>query len=133
MAEGAPEHMGAERAGEHGVERIPSSGPRVLALALILMTASQASAQIPVVIFGRVHDAVSVAPVVGALVVSEDGISAARADSLGNFALELQGMGPYTVYAVQDGYGPRRSCSAALLGRRSPFCCFVLRSRFRTC
>jgi len=77
-----------------------------VALALMMISASPAGAQIPVIIFGRVQDAESAAPVARALIVAADETSGVYTDSLGNFAIELRGPGPFVVHAVQDGYEP---------------------------
>ena len=61
-------------------------------------------AQIPVVIFGTVQDAVSKEPIAGALLLNRDSTNAVFTDSLGNFAIELQRGAPYVLHAEQFGY-----------------------------
>jgi hypothetical protein len=98
------------------------------ALALTLVWASAAGAQRPVIVFGRVQDVESAAPVASALILASDSSSAVYADSLGNFAIELRGAGPYVIYAVREGYEPAsfelpetaRSSVSTLLLRRTP-------------
>ena len=93
-----------------------------------MISASAAGAQSATVISGHIQDAVSAAPVAGVLITAGDSLTAVHADSVGNFAIEMRGDGPYVLHAVVEGYEPRtytlpgtaRSATSILLLRRLP-------------
>ncbi len=62
----------------------------------------------PVVLRGRVEDAVSGTPIVGARVLTADSSRVVVTDSLGAFALPLEPGAPFTIYARRLGYLPER-------------------------
>ena len=71
-----------------------------------LATASPAASQIPVVLYGRVQDANSGEPVARARILAGDSTNAVFADSLGNFAIELQSSATYPLHVDHFGYRP---------------------------
>ena len=85
------------------------SGWVLLGALAYLLLASAASAQVPpVVLQGRVEDAVSRNPIVGVRVFTADSSSVVVTDSLGAFALPLEPGAPFTFYARRLGYLPER-------------------------
>ena len=62
----------------------------------------------PVVLRGRVEDAVSGNPIVGVRVLTADSSRVVVTDSLGAFALPLEPGAPFTIYARRLGYLPER-------------------------
>jgi hypothetical protein len=61
-----------------------------------------------VVIYGRVEDASSRAPIEGVHILAVDSSAAVLSDSLGEFAIPLPAAGPYAVFAEQMGYLSQR-------------------------
>ena len=84
------------------------SGWALLGASAYLLLASAASAQVPVVLRGRVEDAVSGNPIVGVRVLTADSSRVVVTDSLGAFALPLEPGAPFTIYARRLGYLPER-------------------------
>ena len=69
-----------------------------------LALASPLSAQVGVVIHGRVEDAVSREPVAGARVFAADSSFAVYTDSVGTFYIPLPAEGPFAIQAERLGY-----------------------------
>ena len=84
------------------------SGWALLGASAYLLLASAVSAQVPVVLRGRVEDAVSRNPIVGVQVFTADSSRVVVTDSLGAFALPLEPGAPVTIYARRLGYLPER-------------------------
>ena len=69
-----------------------------------LALASPLSGQVGVVVHGRVEDAVSREPVVGARLFAADSSFAVYTDSLGTFYIPLPVEGPFAIQAERLGY-----------------------------
>ena len=73
---------------------------QVVSFVLGVLIGSPAAAQIPVIIRGRVQDAVSGEAVGRALVIAGDSTNAVFADSLGDFWISLNSTPPYVVLPI---------------------------------
>ncbi len=80
----------------------------LLEVPAILLVAAQLSAQVGVVIHGRVEDASSREPVAGARVFSDVSSSVVLTDSQGRFAIVIGAGEPFAVHVEQYGYLSQR-------------------------
>lgn len=80
----------------------------LLRATVLFLPAAPVGAQVPTVLFGRVEDAFSRAPIAGARVLSADSTSAVFTDSSGEFAIQIDRADLLSLHIEQYGYLAQR-------------------------
>lgn len=94
-----------------GAEHLAASRRALVLLVAACLFARTVSAQDisgRVVVYGRVEDASSRAPIGGVRLLASDSSIAVVSDSLGSFAIPLPAHGPHAIFAEQFGYVSQR-------------------------